>query len=237
MCSIKLSLAGEGSVRRLSGISLPQFARLPSLDHQRDIQVGAMQFDPFGQPVTVQLGIFGVFDLPTVLFETGQTTVAVQGQAAFAVRSREPAHPPGQVGHRQFPAQLFFEQHFRVRRVVAPLVGDFQRHLARTSGKASRAAAQWSGQANVVVILALQPEQRAAARIFRCANADFAVDLPAIKARKLLFVLTPLGGVAMTHDRFAGTQACATGEQGDKTENDEMAQKHNLKESLIRSGV
>jgi hypothetical protein len=38
-------------------------------------------------------------------------------------------------------------------------------------------------------------------------------------------------------DRFAGTEACATGKQGDETENDDVAQKHNLKESLIRSGA
>jgi hypothetical protein len=38
-------------------------------------------------------------------------------------------------------------------------------------------------------------------------------------------------------DGFAGTEARATGEQGDETENDDVAQKHNLKESLIRSGA
>jgi hypothetical protein len=38
-------------------------------------------------------------------------------------------------------------------------------------------------------------------------------------------------------DRFAGTEARATGEQGDEAENNEVAQKHNLKESLIRSGA
>ncbi|MCY1177593.1 hypothetical protein D9M73_179080 [compost metagenome] len=183
------------------------------------------------------LGVGGVVDLPAILFKARQAAVGVQGQATFAVGSREPAHPPGQVGHRQLPAKLFFEQHFRIRRVVTSLVGDFQRHLARASGQASRPAAQWSRQANVVVILALQPEQRAAARVFRGTDADLAVDLPAIEAGQLLFVLAPLGGVAMSLDRFAGTKACATGEQGDKTENDEMAQKHNLKESLIRSGV
>jgi hypothetical protein len=38
-------------------------------------------------------------------------------------------------------------------------------------------------------------------------------------------------------DRLAGTEARTTGEQGDETENNEVAQKHNLKESLIRSGA
>jgi hypothetical protein len=41
----------------------------------------------------------------------------------------------------------------------------------------------------------------------------------------------------VTFDGFASAEARATGEQGNKTENNEMAQKHNLKESLIRSGA
>ncbi|CAI8947634.1 hypothetical protein EMIT0P294_40035 [Pseudomonas sp. IT-P294] len=45
----------------------------------------------------------------------------------------------------------------------------------------------------------------------------------------MLFVLAPLGRVALTLDRFAGAEARATGEQGDEAENDEVAQKHNLK--------
>ncbi|CAI8761455.1 hypothetical protein EMIT0P218_170025 [Pseudomonas sp. IT-P218] len=237
MCSIKLSLAGEGRVSCLAGISLPQLARLPSLDHQRDIQVGAVQFDPLRQPVAVLLGVGGVFDLPAVLFETGQAAIAIEGQAAFAVRRRQSADPPGQVGNRQLPAKLLFEQGIRGRRFVATLVGDFQGNLARASGQARRPATQGAGETNVVVILALQPEQRAAAGIFRRTDAYLAVDLPAIKARQLLFVLAPLGGVSVALDRFAGTEARTTGEQGNETENDEVAQKHNLKESLIRSGA
>jgi hypothetical protein len=38
-------------------------------------------------------------------------------------------------------------------------------------------------------------------------------------------------------DRFAGAEARATGEQSDEAENNKVAQKHNLKESLIRSGA
>ena len=40
-------------------------------------------------------------------------------------------------------------------RFVAALIGDFQRYLARTPGQACRATTQRTGQANVVVVLAL----------------------------------------------------------------------------------
>ncbi|CAI8805215.1 hypothetical protein EMIT0P253_220034 [Pseudomonas sp. IT-P253] len=217
--------------------SLPQFARLPFLDHQRDIKVGAMQFDPLGQPIAVLFGIAQVLDLPAILLQFGQAAIGIQSQVAFAVGSRKSTNPPGQIRDWQFPAQLFFEQGFRVRCVIPTLIGHFQRDLARATGQACCAATQGAGEANIVVILALQPEQRAAARIFRSPNADFAVDLPAIKACELLFVLAPLGGVTVALDRFASAEACTAGEQGDETENDNVAQKHNLKESLIRSGA
>ncbi len=122
------------------------------------------------------------------------------------------------MGYRQFPAQLFFNQGFRGLRVIAALIGHFQRDFARATGQAGRATTQWAGETDVVVILALQPEQRAAARIFWRADADFAVDLPAVEAGQLLFVLAPLGLVALTLDRFAGNEARATGEQGDEAE-------------------
>lgn len=150
-----------------------------------------MQLDPLGQPVTALLCITEVFDLPVVLFEIGQAAVAVQGQATLAVGGGQPANPPGQMRDRQVPAQLFFEQGFRGRGFVTSLVGDFQRDLAGTSGQAGGAATQRAGQADIVVILALQPEQRAAARILGGANADLAVDLPAVEAAQLLFVLAP----------------------------------------------
>ena len=87
------------------------------------------------------------------------------------------------------------------------------------------------------VILALQPEQGAAAGIFRRANADFSFDLPAINAAELILVLLPLRRVALALDGFAAANARTTGEQGDKTEHYNVAQEHKLKGSRIRSGA
>ncbi|MNF74943.1 hypothetical protein D3C84_569910 [compost metagenome] len=196
-----------------------------------------MQLDSLGQPVTVLLCVGGVFDLPAVLLEAGQAAVGIQRQAAFAARCRESANPPGQIGHRQLPAHLFFEQGVRAWRGVATLVGDFQRDVAGATGQAGRATTQRAGEADIVVVLALQPEQGAAARVFRGANADLAVDLPAIEGCQLLFLHAPLRGVALTLEGFTGTKTRTAGEQGDEAENDDVAQKHDVKGSRIRSGA
>jgi hypothetical protein len=85
--------------------------------------------------------------------------------------------------------------------------------------------------------LALQPEQRAAAGILRRADADLAIDLPTVKAAELFFVHTPLIGVTLALYGFAGGHAGTTGEQGDQTEYEYVAQLHKFKGSRRRSGV
>ena len=196
-----------------------------------------MQLDALGQPVTALLYIAQVFDLPAILFEGRQAAVAVEAQATFAVGGGQAAYPPHQMRYGQLPADLFFQQRFRRGRFIAPLVGNFEAHLSRSAGQACCASTQWAGQANVVVVLALQPEQGAAAGIFRGANPDLAVDLPAIDAAELCLVLFPLRRVARAFNGFAGAEARATGEQGDEAENDNVAQKHKLIGSRIRSGA
>ncbi|MGY2962345.1 hypothetical protein ACVWZP_003294 [Pseudomonas sp. TE36184] len=109
--------------------------------------------------------------------------------------------------------------------------------MPRSAGQAGGAAPQWAGQADIEVVLALQPEQGAAAGIFRRAYPDFSFDLPAIDAAELGLVLFPLRRVALALNGLAGTEARATGEQGDEAENDKVAQEHKLKGSRNRSGA
>ncbi|GAO95280.1 hypothetical protein PSA5_21205 [Pseudomonas syringae pv. actinidiae] len=92
---------------------------------------------------------------------------------------------------------MILQKRFRGRGFVAALIGNFERHSARPAGQSRSATAQRTGQANVVVILTLKPEQRAAAGILRRADADLAVDLPAVKAAQLLLVFAPLRGVTL----------------------------------------
>ena len=113
---------------------------------------------------------------------------------------------------------MLLQQGFRRFGAETAAVGYFQQDVTRATGQAGGAAAQWAGQANVVVILALQPEQGGAAGILRGADADLAVDLSAIELSDLLFVGFPLGWVALAFQRFVRGEAGAAGEQGDKAE-------------------
>lgn len=117
--------------------------------------------------------------------------------------------------NRQVEAQLLLQEFFRRFGLVAALVGDFQRYVTRAPGEACGATAERAGQANVGVILALQPEQRAAAGVTRGADADLAVDLPAVEGADLLLVRLPARRVAQAlFHRFTGGQAGAASEQG-----------------------
>ena len=101
------------------------------------------------------MGVAQILDLPAILLEVGQAAVGIEVQAAFAIGRGKTANPPDQMRDRQLPAELFFQQGLWRRRFIASLVGDFQRHPARATGQARRAATQWAGQAYVVVVLTL----------------------------------------------------------------------------------
>lgn len=111
---------------------------------------------------------------------------------------------------------MFFQQGFRGLSLVAALPGDLQAHRAFTPGQACCAAAERAGQADVVVALALQPEQGAAAGVARGADADLAVDLPGIQLAELLLVGFPGLRIALAFQGFVGGQAGAAAEQGQR---------------------
>ena len=106
--------------------------------------------------------------------------------------------------------------------MVAALIGHFQQDGAWAAGQACCATAQWSGQANIVIVLALQPEQGAAAGVFRGADANLAIDLPSVEAADLLFVSFPALCIALAFKGFFGCQARAAGEQGDQPKGDQV---------------
>ena len=75
--------------------------------------------------------------------------------------------------------------------------------------QARGAATQGAGQADIVVVLALQPEQGAATRVLGGADTDLAVDLPGIQAADLLLVGLPALRVALAFQGFFRSQAGA----------------------------
>ena len=182
-----------------------------------------MQLHPFGQPVTVLLHVAEVFHLPVVLFQLGQAAFAVEGQAALAVFGGQAANPPEQVGDWQAPAQLLLQQGFGGLGLKLPLIGCVEADGAGAAGQACGATAHGAGQADVEIVLALQPEQGGAAGLARRANADLAADLPAIELAGLGFVGLPLGRVALAAEGFVGRQAGAAAEQGQAANGDQVA--------------
>src|SRR5690606_13333422 len=147
MCNIRLSLAGAGRIssarsgmaglvmggvllrsrRPVVGVCglLAKLAWLPVLDHQGDVEVLAAQFDALRQAIAALLDVAQVLQLPAVLLQARQVAVAVEGDAAAAVWRGQAAYPPEQVGNRQTPAELLFQQGFRRFGLVAALVGHF----------------------------------------------------------------------------------------------------------------
>ena len=94
-------------------MSLPQLARLPVLDHQRDVKVAAVQLDALGQPIAALLHITEVLNLPAILFQGGQAAIAIEAQAALAVRRGQAANTPDQVRDWKLPADLLFKERLR----------------------------------------------------------------------------------------------------------------------------
>jgi hypothetical protein len=188
-------------------------ARLPVLDHQGHVQVLTVQLDALGQGEAVLFGVAQVLDRPLILHQRGQPALGVESGLALAGRGWKAAYPPYKMRDGQTPANLFLQQLFGAARLVAALVGHFQADLARATGQAHSAAAQGAGQADIVIVLALQPVQGSTAGILGRANTHLAVDVPAIDLAGLRPVGSPLGAADLAF-ALAGVTAAETGTAG-----------------------